>query len=191
MVVYAMASIRARSDNNLLFFDFRFKGVRCREQTSLQDNKCNRIKLEKVLKAIEAEIADNTFDYRRYFPQSKLAQKFDLAPMPSVLVINKVNSDKLNHVTGTPIIKVFCEQWYLEMSVGWRRSYKYTVRQIIDSRIIPEFGNREVSSIRREDILTFRSSLAKDTGRKKDSTISPRRINAIILVLKQILLNCI
>jgi len=34
-----MASIRARTDNGLLFFDFRFNGVRCREQTALEDTK--------------------------------------------------------------------------------------------------------------------------------------------------------
>ena len=187
MEVYVMASIRARSDNNLLFFDFRFKGLRCREQTSLPDSKSNRAKMEKVLKKIEDEIAEGSFEYRKYFPDSKLAKKLENRPVPSTLSVDVSLNANYAIKTGTPLFKEFSEQWFIEFSIDWRRSYKATVRQILDSRLLPEFGDREVSSIRREDILVFRSNLAKDPGRKKDSKISPRRINAIVLVLKQIL----
>lgn len=40
-----MGSIRARDQR--LFFDFRYQGVRCREQTLLKDTKLNRARLEK------------------------------------------------------------------------------------------------------------------------------------------------
>ena len=181
-----MASIR--ETNGKLFFDFRYKGNRCREYTAAEDNKSNRVKMEKVLKKIEEEITVGTFEYRKYFPESKLAKKFDASPAPSVLLTESIKKQlHLESVTNTPRFKDFCEQWFIEFSIDWRRSYKATVRQIMDSRLIPEFGLREVSSIRREDILVFRSTLAKDPGRKKDSMISPRRINAIVLVLKQIL----
>ena len=49
MVGIAMASIRARKDNGLLFFDFRYQGKRYREQTLLNDTKSNRKKMEEVL----------------------------------------------------------------------------------------------------------------------------------------------
>lgn len=178
-----MSSVR--ETNKKLFWDFRYKGFRCREYTALDDNKSNRSKMEKVLKQIDAEIEAGTFEYRRYFPQSKLAVKFDASvdafkPKPIAQAVQQVVND-------TPLFKDFCEDWFDAFSVGWRSSYKNTVRQILDSRLIPKFGNQAVSSIRREDILTFRSTLAKDSGRKKDSMISPRRINAIVLVLKQVL----
>ena len=67
---YAMASVRSR-------FDFGYLGTRCREQTTLEDTKTNRTKMEKILKKIEEDIDANTFEYRRYFPNSKLAAKFD------------------------------------------------------------------------------------------------------------------
>ena len=51
-----MPSIRSRSDNGLLFMDFRYLGKRCREQTLLPDTPANRKKLEKVLSRIESEI---------------------------------------------------------------------------------------------------------------------------------------
>ena len=37
-----MASIRARKDNGMLFLDFRYQDVRCREQTALTDTAANR-----------------------------------------------------------------------------------------------------------------------------------------------------
>jgi integrase len=184
MVVFAMASIRENNGN--LFWDFRYKGVRCREYTVLPDTKPNRTKMQKVLDKIEGDIETGTFVYRNYFPESKLAAKFDDKPVPNVLLPQTgVLSEAF--VSGTPLFKDFSEQWFMEFSIGWRRSYKASVKQILDSRLLPEFGNREVSSIRREEILVYRSNLAKDPGRQKDSMISPRRINGIVLVLKQIL----
>jgi len=183
-----MASIRARTDNGLLFFDFRYNGVRCREQTALEDTKANRQKMEKVLKKIEEDIAAGTFDYRRYFPTSKLAEKFDNRPVPAVYVPTAgMPGPGIASTGSTPFFKDFCKVWFNELSIGWRRSYKNTVQQILDQRLIPTFGDREVGSIRREEVLAFRSTLAKEPGRKKDSLISPRRINAITLVLKQVL----
>jgi integrase len=52
-----MASVRVRPETDTLFFDFRFKGVRCREQTVLPDTPGNRRKLGKILDRIQAEIA--------------------------------------------------------------------------------------------------------------------------------------
>lgn len=68
-----MASIRARADSGKLFFDFRFRGTRCREQTLLDDTPANRRRLEKVLQRIELEIHQGVFDYSAFFPGSKLA----------------------------------------------------------------------------------------------------------------------
>lgn len=184
-----MASIRARTDSGLLFFDFRYKGTRCREQTTLEDSKSNRAKMEKILKKIEEDIEANNFDYRSYFPNSKLAEKFD-SPQVIRSKISQATQQAFATtpvVMDTPLFSDFAEQWFEEFSVGWRRTYISTVRQIIDSRLIPVFGDKAVSNIRREDILSFRSTLAKEPGRKQDSKLSPRRINAIVLVLTQVL----
>ena len=182
-----MASIRDL--NGKLFFDFRFKGTRCREYTAVEDTKANRTKMEKILKKIEDDIEAGTFDYRRYFPGSKFAEKFDPYPTPQ-----RVMGQQIQAAYGvpapmlkTPTFKAFSEQWFSEFSIGWRRTYFSSVRQILDSRLLPAFAEIEVSNIRREDILSFRSTLAKDPGRKQDSKLSPRRINAIVLVLKQVL----
>ncbi|WP_156472680.1 Arm DNA-binding domain-containing protein, partial [Ferrovum myxofaciens] len=56
-----MGSIRIRKESNLLFIDFYYRGVRCREQTTLKDTGPNRKRLEKVIERIETEIASGTF----------------------------------------------------------------------------------------------------------------------------------
>lgn len=65
-----MGKIRARADNEKLFFDFTYLDQRCREQTTLPDTPANRKKLQKILERIEAEITLGSFDYATYFPQS-------------------------------------------------------------------------------------------------------------------------
>ena len=77
-----MASIRVRKETGLLFFDFRFRGQRCREQTMLQDTPANRKRLEKALAKIEADIAAGTFDYSATFPGSRNIPARDPAPAP-------------------------------------------------------------------------------------------------------------
>jgi integrase len=180
-----MASIRAHNGN--LFLDFRYQGVRCREYTLLNDTTENRRKMAKILNHIQEAIEKGTFKYRTHFPQSKLAERFD--PLPAVTTASMpplAVAVAPPPLIETPTFSVFAEQWFVELSIGWRRSYKKTVRQILDSRLIPEFGEKVVGSIRREHILSFRSDLAKDKGRK-EALLSPRRINAIVLVLRQVL----
>ena len=70
-----MGSIRAT--NGKLFWDFRYKGQRCREYTLLNDTLENRRTMQKVLRRIEKEIEAGAFDYRKTFPTSKHAANFD------------------------------------------------------------------------------------------------------------------
>ncbi|OIQ85265.1 hypothetical protein GALL_328930 [mine drainage metagenome] len=137
-----MASIR--EINGKLFWDFRYKGIRCREYTSLEDTRANRQKMEKVLKKIEEDIASGTFSYRRQFPQSKFADKFESRPA-GVTYQPQVATQGFQSMPmqSTPLFSVFANQWFNELSIGWRRTYKTTVRQILDKRLIPEFGNKE------------------------------------------------
>ena len=185
-----MASVR--DYNGKLFCDFRYKGKRCREYTALADTKANRQKLGKLLEKIEAEIKENIFDYARYFPNSKLVKTFavsdDLANNSNTYSANGLAHLGLTHqpTLNGPLFKAFAEKWFDECKIGWRKSYVQTMRDTIDKHLVPYFGEKVVSSIRREDILDFRSQLAKVPGRK-GQTLSARRINAIVLGLRQIL----
>src|SRR5690242_5767623 len=98
-----MGSIRCRKDNGLLFLDFRFRDVRCREQTALSDNQTNRKRLQKVLDRIEADIAAGTFDYRRYFPSSRNAAKFDAPPVAASTTAIELRDVAASSVPPTPL----------------------------------------------------------------------------------------
>ena len=66
-----MAKVRVRKETGTLYLDFFHQGVRCREQTALEDTPANRRKVAKVLEKIEAEIKLGIFDYARYFPTTR------------------------------------------------------------------------------------------------------------------------
>ena len=186
-----MASIRCRNDNGLLFIDFRYHNVRCREQTALKDSAANRKRLQKVLDRIESDIAAGTFDYRRYFPGSKNAAKFDSSPAPVQQASSAVQSVPAGApvavVPDTPLFKDFAETWYAEKEVEWRRSYRTTIRRELDCALIPKFGDKAVGQITKADVLAYRATLGKATAKGKATPLSPARINKMLNPLRQIL----
>ena len=181
-----MGSIRLHAGTGKLFFDFRYQGQRRREYTVLADTAMNRKKMKVTLDRIETEIKLGTFDYARHFPNSKAAVRLAAAAAQpvAVMVANTAAA------TPTAITRVrfaeFAKTWEQENAVQWRRSYRRTISDIVDQHLIPLWGERDVGSLSREEILKFRSELAKAKGRKKE-TLSPRRINAIMNVMRQIL----
>ncbi|HRQ56393.1 MAG TPA: DUF3596 domain-containing protein [Azoarcus taiwanensis] len=183
-----MASIRSRRDNGMLFIDFRYQDVRCREQTALKDTVANRKRLQKVLERIEAEIAAGSFDYRRFFPGSKNAAKFDQVSAGahgSAAAVGEAAPAPA--VPSTPLFKDFAETWFSEKEVEWRHSYKGTLRTTLDRALIPRFGDMEVGQITKADILAYRAELGKATAKGKATTLSPARINKMLNPLRQIL----
>ena len=185
MAVFAMGSIRTTSGK--LFFDFRYKGIRCREYTTLIDSKSNTLQMNKIMSRIEDDIVTGNFEYAKYFPSSKMVGKLNSGPISSL--IEKGAALPLiaqNQEINSILFKTFANTWFDEMKISWRRSYIATMRLTLDKYLIAEFGGRMVHSILREDLLAYRSSLGKAPGRK-GKTLSSRRINAIMLAIKQIL----
>ncbi|WP_375176623.1 Arm DNA-binding domain-containing protein [Marinobacter mobilis] len=171
-----MASIRVREATQKLFFDFQFRGKRCREQTALENTTANRKKLEAILKRIEAEITLGTFEYHTYFPNSPKAQEFT----------RQAELQRSREAHDTPLFSEFCETWLDEMRVQWRKSHTSTIEGTLKNYLIPEFGEKEVGHITRQEILSFRASLAKVQTRSKKS-LSASRINRIMTPLRMIL----
>ena len=102
-----MARIYARKENNRLVIDFSYRGKRCREQTSLEDTRENRKRVQKLLDRIEAEITLGTFDYGKHFPGSAKAQQFKEM---------QVRSQYLD----TPLFSDFANTWFAEMRIQHR-----------------------------------------------------------------------
>ncbi|MCU7940003.1 MAG: site-specific integrase [gamma proteobacterium symbiont of Bathyaustriella thionipta] len=182
-----MASIRVRHDTGLLFFDFRYMGIRFREQSLLKDSKTNRAKMQSILKRIEKDIANACFDYAQYFPGSKNLKKLKQMDKEGVSgLVESVAQNENPNPNGHPTFKEFADIWVNENEIHWRRSHKRTQLNIIESHLEPVFGDKVVSQIKKAEILAFRSTLAKVPGRKA-ATLSPKRINAIMTPVRQIL----
>ncbi|OIR16842.1 tyrosine recombinase XerC [mine drainage metagenome] len=192
-----MGSIQVRKETGQLIFDFYYKGIRCREQTALNDTSANRKKMQKILDRIDSEIGAGTFDYRRFFPGSKNADKIEQTILPAE--VNQVanvfgdamgqagTSQLLVGVAGTPLFRDFVETWFTEKEVEWRRSHKKIIRSDIDGRLTPKFGHWEVGRITKADLLAYRADLAKVQARGKKNMLSNRRINKIMNLLRQII----
>ncbi|WP_201596122.1 site-specific integrase [Psychrobacter fulvigenes] len=170
-----MATMRGRFGK--LVVDFRYLGKRCREKTSLEDIPVNRKKLAQVMKKMEAEITLGIFDYAAYFPKSERAQEMMALADRAEACISR-----------NPTFKQFSEIWYEEKKIEWRPSYQYKVQTILDKYLLPEFGGKAVHAIKKPDLLTFRSSLAKVRyGKDGQSNLSVSRINEIMVPLRMIL----
>ena len=190
-----MPSIRVHKPNGALFFDFRFNDERCREYTLLPDTVANRKKLEKVLDKIESEIASGTFVYENYFPNSKALQRLSKVKQPTlgdqasqeVAAANVAATDSVPTNAVDPLFKDFATTWFNERSIEWRRSHIKSLLSTLNGRLVPYFGERVVGSITKSDILEFRATLAKVKGRGQKEGLSPKRINEIMGLLRQIM----
>ncbi len=180
-----MGSIRKVKETGHLFFDFHYKAIRFQEYTLLKDTKANKKKMQTVLKRIEKEIADGTFDYACYFPNSKNLKAQTSTSTTQVSQVPVQNAETQTD-TNHPTFGEFADIWVLENEIGWRKSHRRTVTNIIDGHLRPVFEDKVVSQIKKAEILAFRSTLAKVPGRKA-ATLSPKRINAIMMPLRQIL----
>ena len=174
-----MSSIRAQS--NLLFFDFRHQGHRCREYTKLPDTPANRRRMEKVLEKIELALAVGTFDYAHFFPGSRMAERqVDEPATPSSPVRAAARS-------ATTLFRIYIEAWYRQSLPAWRKSHATTVRSSIDTHMLPSLGDRPVGEISKAELLQLRAEIAQRKGRGANETLSAKTINRVMQTLSQAL----
>ncbi len=193
-----MAHIRVRPETGLLYFDFQYLKVRCREQSNLKDTPENRKLMERVMAGIVAEIKKRTFRYRTTFPSSRNLEKIEaleaqhfqqVLPMASVPIVNQPVQCVAEYIpaAGHPTFAEFAKKFVEENESLWKRSNIRTKRDIMEKWLIPQFGNKVISSITKQDLLEFRSVLAKAPGKKPETTMSASRINHVMTSVKQVL----
>lgn len=180
-----MGSIRA--EGGRLFFDFRLHGIRCRERTALTDSPSNRKLMQRMLKRVETEILEGTFDYATFFPGSKLAGKFEGGAQTSSLVAPLVPACAASSASATPLFSAFIEEWVAEFAPMWRASHVATLRSTISLHLVPYFGDMPIDAITKADILQFRAGVARRKGRSGNETLSAKTINRIMQILSQAL----
>jgi integrase len=173
-----MGSVNERQGQ--LFLDFRYRGVRCREYTKLGAFKVNRTRAARLLKAIEAEITLGTFDYGKYFPTSKLRERFDQENE------RKRQSRAYFDAPDSPKFEEFAKTWLTEKKIEWSKGHIIDVEGAINKYLLPTFGSKKISAINKGQILQFRTILAKVPGRT-GGFLSPSRINHIMTPLRMIL----
>lgn len=177
-----MAKVRARKDNDLLFMDFYYRGVRCREQTALPDTAVNRRQVQTLMNRVDKEIKQGVFDYAATFPGSARAAQFAAAPLPAPAT----GSASASIDVITPTFAEFSLVWRSEMAPQWRRLHRGSVDAIMDTHLLPEFGDRPLTAITKADVLAFRAKLAALPGRG-NKTLSPNTINKVFGLLRQCL----
>jgi integrase len=168
-----MAVINVRNETSRLYIDFRFEGMRCREQTPLRDTLSNRRALNKLIDKMNAELVLGVFDYSKTFPNSRKAKQH--ARNQSV----RCEARRFDN---------FAQVWISEMKPSWRNSYKRTVTYLVESKLSSHFGERYVSEVTKSDILSFRALLSETNGYHSNGKgLSNSYINRVIGLLSSIL----
>lgn len=168
----------------MLFFDFRFKGVRCREQTIINDTAGNRKKLIPILERIEASIKLGTFRYEDFFPDSQKVLQFADEPLSNQR-LELLSGQSVKSCQEIPTFRAFGEEWFLENEIRWKRSHRIMQRSIFDNYLHPAFGDMSINQIDRGMILKYRALISKEGVSGKP--LGPVRINHITTPLKMIM----
>ena len=149
----------SKRDKNLVI-DFRCylpnnRQIRCREMEG-PDTQKNRERVQKKWKAIEYHLAQNIFDYLKFFPHGSKASHFSTA-----------NKSEITYAE-------FRAEWMSGLAVrrGTSDNYEY----IYKTHHEPHFGSWRLSDITDQEIRIFRKNLL-------DKGYSPSTVNQNIKVL--------
>ncbi|WP_240615623.1 site-specific integrase [Alteromonas facilis] len=154
--------------------DFRFRNLRCREQTDLTDTPANRKRLQALLDKIQAEILLGQFDYATTFPYSKQLKKLER----TAKVIAR-------DIIEVPSFDRFANKWFEEQCVQWSNTYTSTVSNIVFGRLSVYFRGLPINEISKEQLLDFRQHLC-GIKKKDGSSLSPSHINRHMKIAKAI-----
>jgi integrase len=179
-----MVKVRVRPETGNLYFDFGYRGARCREQTALADTPTNRKTVEALAKRIQRDIERGSFEYARYFPDSPRVQ--ELATEGELGAAMKAAIGKKAHAEVEPLFRDFADVWYQESLPRWRKRHQVAMRETIDRMLLPTFGDQRLGEISRADLLGFRAVLAQRKGHG-GQLLSAKRINKLMAILRSIL----
>lgn len=161
--------------------DFRYRGIRCREQTALDNTPANRKKLEAIVERMEAEMLLGTFRYEAYFPDSPRASRFRASETAGADTVGTEAAP-----VAMPKLAAFAETWLEENGVRWKDAQVRTVRTNLNAHIRPLLGHRRLDEIDRAEVLQFRSSLANRRRGSGTGRLSNDRINHVMTTLNGI-----
>jgi len=120
---------------------FTYQGEFCKERIKLMPTKPNIKRAERKLAVIMDEIERGAFDYAKAFPNSKKAAK-----------LAKSQGDVI-------LIKDYLELWCKRKEAYLKSSTVLNYWKIIKNKLIPQFGEKPLSQLKRSDVRDWCETL--------------------------------
>ena len=148
----------------ILFLDFHYKGIRCRESTGLKDTPKNTKLAEDWDATIRREIRLGVFQYNIHFPHSKKNNFF---------------------YSSKKIFGDFAKSWLASHKGSWEDWTYRKFRDDLEKRIIPRIGTVPLTEILPLHLRQLREDIIAQ--RKRDGTqFSNRTVNRILQPVKAV-----
>jgi len=151
----------AKARGKSIQIDFTYRGIRCRETLKLEPTKANLLFAERKCSTVLLEIAIETFDYRKHFPNSKRAFQF---------------GDKSS---GIQLVKDALFSYLADKKIRVAHSTYGSYETAVRCHLIPAFGHMRVIDLNTQGIRYWLKELT--------SSISNKRINNVLIPLRGIL----
>src|SRR5687767_6151935 len=123
--------VKAASETSIEI-SFMFQGVRCRERIALKPSPANLKRAEQHRAAILHAITAGTFDYATTFPESQKAKLFARQP------------------GDVQTVDAYLETWIKRQEKHLKSSTYNGYRKIVEHQLIPWFGERMLSELKRK-----------------------------------------
>lgn len=134
--------------NSSIQIAFTYKGIACRERIKLQPTPANLKRAELHRAAILDAIERGTFDYAVTFPDSPNRYKF------------------CEYKGEGYLLEVFLESWLKGQKKHLKASTWDGYRKIVENTLIPNFGRKVLTDIKRADIRDW-CNKQTETGNKR------------------------
>jgi integrase len=167
-VVAKNVHVRVR-ESGTLYFDFHYRGIRCKEYTTLKDTPANRKRCEKMAQIIANEVDLGTFDYLRHFPHGSRRQLFTGRPDGNISFARFVE-----------------ESWLAYIRTKVRDTTVKEYEAILKVRVFPHIASIPLREFRPEHMDRLINHLRALMG-MGNRPMSPRRINIILLRVRSVL----
>lgn len=170
-----------RVKHGKLFYDFRWRGVRCREFTGLPDSPENRKIVDRKFARIRAEIEDGVFDYAAWFPNgTRIKDFYPERVRPADILVR-------DYLTGwVARRKPFRPDGSLIQGSGIHATTWYHERNVVEGRLIPVFGSMKLSELAnaKREVNEVRRRML-DSGGLNGKGLSAKTVHNVMGVLRK------
>ncbi|HHO0758293.1 TPA: DUF3596 domain-containing protein [Aeromonas hydrophila] len=151
--------------NNSLRITFHYQRKRCREVLNIPITKANIKHASRLREAILHDIAVGTFDYLKYFPDSKRA-------------MNHTRAEALREITLSELVARYLA--VKDVDIGDNAKGRY--RSILTMLAKDLDPSRRVSALRQEDLQHWRRDLIASPRGRTGKVLAPRSVNYYLMV---------